>query len=143
MKAWYQSFQTRPPQETRPPTKPQETRPPLRVSMTPQQLVTPKDFPPLPSSSIISTTPVHSPTRITTPLSSSTKVSDFDSSTACDVESYGCASGLDHVSIGNNSTTSHSRPEASAQQIPTSTHPMITRAKADITKPNPRYCLLT
>ncbi|WZZ69585.1 hypothetical protein YC2023_080955 [Brassica napus] len=145
MDAWYKSFQ-----QTAPAVVSDKTthhQPPKVASSkrsTPQPpMFTLEDFPPLPSvtsNSSAPTTPAHP--RSPVPSSPSLVLGSV-CSTASGVESSECTPGSDPVSIGNSSTTPQSRPEQSPLPTLTSVHPMITRARDGISKPNPRYCLLT
>ena len=52
-------------------------------------------------------------------------------------------SGLDPASIGNSYVPTQGRTTSAGVPTPSTSHPMITRAKDGIVKPNPRYALLT
>lgn len=75
-------------------------------------------------------------------------------STSVEAECIGRTAGLDPVPIGDSAQTSPTRTDSDNRQTRSGTnpilragnqnsHPMITRAKVGITKPNPRYVLLT
>ena len=121
------------------PTQPPAPKPTKLVNapifFIPQQvpaqapLFTAADFPPLPSR--------------TSPPNPPPSVASSSGSTPCVGKSTGCTSGSDPVSIGNSFAPTPGRTALVEHTTPQATHPMITRAKDGITKPNPRYVLLT
>lgn len=96
-------------------------------------------------------TPADFPHLSSTALATGSSASGHTSgdTTSCEEHSSECTSGSDPVSIGNSYVSSQDRtvsptimsssPSSPQQYV----HPMITRSKSGITKPNPRYALLT
>ena len=145
LKAWQDSFvqhQKKPPEVQKPvkttlePISFVNVSSPMTSSVdsTSTSIFTSEDFPPL-----TTTTASQAPTSVPRPSISTT---------SCEELRTGCMSGLYPVSIGNSEVSLQARPvlpsaQATSSSSPPSSHPMITRSKAGIVKPNPRYALLT
>lgn len=158
-KAWQQSFS---PQSISPPVTTQ-----LNGSIQPQQqpLFTDAVFPPLQPQRQNTTTP-HAASSLVQPVLPDQPSTSTDESLLAERECIERTTGIDPASIGDNtlnlqdrsdsSVSNTSNPETTTESNPTTTtatesnpttvqnsHPMITRAKQGIRKPNPRYALLT
>lgn len=139
LQAWQDSFVQRP-------CAPPESR---RSSQTvPKSVCLHKTASPVQSSvgTIASTIPppVDPPSVHASSSVSESSCHQSGETTSCEGHSSGCTSGLDPVSIGNSFASSQVQTVSpSVQSAPPSSHPMITRSKAGVVKPNPRYALLT